>query len=68
MKPHFYKLLDSEYKGMVIRQDIDHSEWYYDIAANQWKRIGILMDSLLPFGDKFEQYTELTDDEVKQYA
>jgi len=66
----YYKLLGGsgklkKYIGSIIKENPkSHEEWYWNKQNQSWQPIGIMMNYTWIESPEFEQYEELTEDEV----
>jgi hypothetical protein len=59
----YYRLADIDRYGMIVRAD-KGMEYAYVPASNMWLRTGVLMHYIFDFGDCYDLYDEITEEEA----
>lgn len=59
----YYRLLDSEYNGLIVRAD-DGLQQYYDQDTKGWVDTGIMLFYFSDESDTYGMYEELTEEQA----
>ncbi len=65
----YLKLKDSQNNGKILKFDpTSGSQELFNNETNEWQQVNIVFDYLLPYNDKFELYTEISESEAMKYV
>ena len=65
----YYMLTGGKYKNQIVKRNIeDFDEYIYNKQNKTWEACNILLEYLLPYGDTFEMYEEISESVVKAIA
>ncbi|MBL1225377.1 hypothetical protein [Enterococcus sp. BWR-S5] len=66
MKNTFYRLLDSDYFGTIIKVS-GKNVFRFDLELNDWKETGLMILFYSDESDKYELYEEISEEQANDF-
>ena len=63
MSYSYYRLLDSEYNGLIVRAN-EKVQQYYDAQSKKWINTGIMLFYFSDESDTYGMYEEISENEI----